>query len=527
MKVRQFFFLSVIALFGLNDVFGQGYTETALLFSRTTPGGSSRIQALGGTQTALGGDYSSAYSNPAGLGMFNRSEFSFTPSSKSIQTKTLFYGTETTESVPKFQLPGFGAVFNIPSGRSEGAFIGGSFAITFNKTNDYNGSTIYSGANTETSIIQSFIAQANGDDTGQFFEGSPSLPPAYNYNTPVGLAYNNYLIGPASTIDPDFPNDEYFTDVQYNFSEYLSDAFQREEITTKGSSNQWNIAYGANFMDKIFVGGGIGISTIRYESKTLFSESYEVDPFFDNLTLEETLTIRGSGINATIGAMFRPVNFLQLGLSYSTPTFYQMTEKYDAYMTSNWKNFKYFENRDCEGNECDKVLTKESAGTDIVTSEYNLTLPSKLSAGFALISKFGFLSGDVEYTNPSNAKYTSDIDGISFREENDEIRSVLTSTFNYRVGAEYRLKMWRFRLGYSLQGNTFVNETDNQINTISGGVGVRMDKFYIDFALTHRSADSKYSPYAFFDDVNNRVVAPSVDVTRKITTGMITVGFTY
>ena len=53
----------------------QSYAESALLFSRTNPGGSARIQALGGTQVSLGGDYSSAFSNPAGLGMYNKSEF--------------------------------------------------------------------------------------------------------------------------------------------------------------------------------------------------------------------------------------------------------------------------------------------------------------------------------------------------------------------------------------------------------------------------------------------------------------------
>ncbi len=55
----------------------QDFVDNALLFSRTQPGGSARIQALGGTQISLGGDYSSALSNPAGLGMYNKSEVTF------------------------------------------------------------------------------------------------------------------------------------------------------------------------------------------------------------------------------------------------------------------------------------------------------------------------------------------------------------------------------------------------------------------------------------------------------------------
>jgi len=57
----------------------QNFTETALLFSRVKPAGSARIMGMGGVQTSLGGDYSSALSNPAGLGMFNRSEFTISP----------------------------------------------------------------------------------------------------------------------------------------------------------------------------------------------------------------------------------------------------------------------------------------------------------------------------------------------------------------------------------------------------------------------------------------------------------------
>ena len=70
-------YLTAIVLFNFAAASAQDYTESALMFARTKPAGSARILGLGGSQTALGGDYSSALSNPAGLGMFNRSEFTF------------------------------------------------------------------------------------------------------------------------------------------------------------------------------------------------------------------------------------------------------------------------------------------------------------------------------------------------------------------------------------------------------------------------------------------------------------------
>ena len=74
------FALGAISVFGSNPSKAQNYfIEQALLFSRQNSGGSARIQGMGGAQVALGGDFSSALSNPAGLGMYNRNEFSITP----------------------------------------------------------------------------------------------------------------------------------------------------------------------------------------------------------------------------------------------------------------------------------------------------------------------------------------------------------------------------------------------------------------------------------------------------------------
>src|SRR4026208_296745 len=79
----------------------QSYAESALIFGRIRPGGSARIQALGGTQVSLGGDYSSAYSNPAGLGMYNRSEVTLTPAYNIAQVSSDYLGNTTGTSQSK------------------------------------------------------------------------------------------------------------------------------------------------------------------------------------------------------------------------------------------------------------------------------------------------------------------------------------------------------------------------------------------------------------------------------------------
>lgn len=510
LRLRCILFLSGLVLCIHTGALAQSYAESALIFSRFRPGGSARVQALGGSSVGLGGDYSSAFSNPAGLGKFNRSEFSITPGIGSFNSDATFAGgNANSESMSKFQIPGLGLVFHIPSNKEGSAYVGGSFAITLNRSNDFNRSTSYSANGYDGSIIDYFIDQATGSTTAQFDEDG------FNYNTPTGLAYFNYLIGPASTLDPANPDDEYFTDVQ-------TKPDLREDVETKGAMNQWSFSYGANFKDRFYIGGGIGIATLRYKSRKVYSEVFPDNQYFDNLSLEENLDIKGSGINATFGALARPVDFLQIGVSYTTPTYYQLTETYDASMVTRWKNFDYY-------GDGKTILNDEGAQTDFVTSDYNLTVPSRLSAGVAFISKFGFLTGDVEMTNPSKARYSSDTPGVSFSTDNDEIKAAYQQTINYRVGAEGRYSIFRLRAGYGILANTYEdsNTPNNKITTISGGIGVRLNKFFADFALIHSSGDkAMYYPYTLYD-TNGTAYGPSVQIKNTSTTGILTIGFSY
>lgn len=498
--------LTAILLLTANTIFAQTYAESALLFSRTTPGGSARIQGLGGAQTALGGDYSSGLSNPAGLGMFNRSEFTFSPGFNSFNTSAKYLGNSDTEVNTRLTIPGLSVVFNLPK-RNNGDFVGGSFGISMTRINNFNQTFQYHGttdkSNPSSSIIDSFIDLANGDTPAQFDEGD------YNYNTPTGLAYYNYLIGPQRLQDPSYPNDAYFSDVQTT-----SFPNQRENVLNSGSSNQYTFSYGGNYKDRLFFGGGIGITSLRYKTSKIYSEAFSTDPALSSLQLNENLSIRGSGVNLTMGVIGRPVNFLQIGASFTTPTIYSLSESYDASMKTSWNNFVYY-----DGNK-NVTLKNESANTDVVTSNYTLVTPLKLTGGIAFISKYGFLTGDLELMNFSSARYSSNTEGVSYSEDNSEIKSNYRTVLNYRIGAEFRHSIFRARAGYGVQANTYATnyDADNTIQTVSGGLGVRTKKFSIDFALLNSVSDGIYSPYQG---------APTVNLSNNLTSFILTFGFSF
>lgn len=507
MRIRGFrIYLAAIVLLTFSGATAQDYTETALLFSRTKPAGSARILGLGGSQTALGGDYSSALSNPAGLGMFNRSEFTFSLGLADHQTSANYLGTHSDDNRSVFNVPGISYVWHIPKQNSD-SYYGGSLGISMSRVNDFNRSTLYQGDNTKNSIIDYFIAQANGETTDQFFE--PQYP---NYNTPTALAYFNYLIGPTSILNPPGPEDIYFTDASY--------PYQQEEIVVKGATNQWSISYGGNVQDKFFFGGGLGVTSLRYESRKIFTENFDSDTL-ENLRLIEDLSIRGTGINGTFGVIVRPVKFVQVGLSYTTPTFYGLTEVYDASMSSRWNNFDYYgDGETILGDNSDNPEESET-----FTSEYNLTVPMKLTGGIAFITEFGFLTADIELANPSKTKYGSKDSELSFDTENENIKSVYDPVVNYRVGAEFRKDIFRVRAGYGVQSNTFQKniDADNTITSVSGGLGVRTRTFYVDLAIVHSASKPfQYQPYTFPDGSG-----PVVDLKNKTLNGLITVGFTF
>ena len=498
-------YLTAIVLLNFATASAQDYTESALLFGRGEPAGSARILGLGGSQTALGGDYSSALSNPAGLGMFNRSEFTFSLGLADHQSSANYLGTHTDDNKSVFNIPGISYVWNMP--KHQGSYYGGSLGISFSRVNDFNRSTSYQGNNSDNSIIDYFIDQANGETTDQFFE--TEFP---NYNTPTALAYFNYLIGPTSILNPPGPDNEYFTDAGY--------PYQMEEILVKGASNQWNISYGGNVKDKFFFGGGIGITSLRFDSQKIFSETFESDTL-EAMQLVENLEIRGSGFNATFGAIVRPVDFFQFGISYTTPTFYGLSETYDASMWSRWNNFDYYG----DGETILGDNSNDPEETELNVSDYTFTAPSRLRGGLAFISQYGFITADVEMINPSKAKYGSRDNMISFENENESIRSIFQPVVNYRIGAEFRKDIFRVRAGYGVQANAYSDDidADNSITSVSGGLGVRLEKFYVDLAVIHSSTkDYRYQPYTFSDGSG-----PVVDLKDKTLKGLITVGFTF
>jgi len=474
------------------------YEDLALIFSRTQFGGSARIQGLGGAQVSLGGDYSSALSNPAGLGMFNRSEVTLTPGVNFYNLDAEYNGGTVLNSKSKFNIPGISVVLHRP--QEDKGFYGGSIGISVTRTNDLNTEFNYLGRS-RTSAADYFLEQANG---------LPVTDPAFDYYFPLGQALATGLIVDSAATDyfspigtfPDDPND-------------IRTGTHSGVVKTSGSQNQISLSYGGNYQDKLFFGASLGLTFLNYSFARTHRESdiiFDLDPDYnplDYFAWNEDLTIEGSGLNFTLGFIYRPVDFIQLGTTLVTPTFYQITESYTSSIETLWNDpSEYF----------------KSETEDPVVGEYTLTTPLKFATGLTLfLSKYGFITADVEWQNYGRAKYESEIEPGLYNNNNQNIKALYKNTMNYRVGAELRHGVFRIRGGYNVMQSSFESNTNLNDKRVSWstGLGVKTKKIAVDFAWITEEQKNIYTPFIFNDNS-----APIVNLNQRLIRTMVTIGYT-
>ena len=109
--------------------------EDAVQFSRIQNWGTARSAGMAGAFGALGGDLSTLSANPAGIGVFRKSEISITPSLNFANTKATDYSPKDNS----FQLGDLGAVFAFYSPNFD--WKGINFGINYTNLNNFNRKT--------------------------------------------------------------------------------------------------------------------------------------------------------------------------------------------------------------------------------------------------------------------------------------------------------------------------------------------------------------------------------------------------
>jgi hypothetical protein len=442
-------------------------------------GGTARAIGVGGAMGAIGGDYSTISTNPAGLATYRSGEFIFSPAFHGANTtSTLENGGkgDQTQRFSKFSFDNLGLVF------SNGNF-GGSekwktrnFAIGFNKLQDFSSNVFYEGTTTG-SVTARFRDQANIIGLDSFESKLADKTEAIYYSNAAKKYKTDFDRNPAAGV------------------------YKSQVIETRGGINEMVIAYAANYDEKLQIGGTIGVPFVRYEENKIYKEEDQRKevPYFENLQFDQNLSTSAIGINAKVGVIVRPTRAIRVGLAVHTPTKYQFTDTY-----SNKLKYVF----------TDSLLYTNEASSPEGEFQYRLTTPWRFigSAGF-IIGKSGFISADVEWADYAKSNFGLDKEYITTQNDvNAVITSRYKSALHARVGGEYVYDIFRFRAGVGLNGSPR-QDKDFWNTTYNAGVGLRGKQFFMDFAWQQRTQKENYTPY--------KVLETQANVEQKVTNAYV------
>lgn len=469
--------------------------EDAVRFSRLPNYGTARVTAMGGAFNALGGDISAILNNPAGIGVFRKSEFSFTPQLNFTQTKA---GNETGKKT-SFQVGDMGAVMTLymPDGNWKGI----NFSVNYTNLNNFNRKTRQVVGNSYSSFTDVMALQA-GNTPSDELDGFLT-----------GLAYDAFLI------NRDEEKGEYYSVLA--LSDVHENVAQVKETEEKGFQGEYTLAFGSNYKDKLYIGMSIGVQSVYYKMLSTFTEAPDMDSpsKLDYYTYSEYKKMNGAGINLKFGAIYRPIPALRLGASIHTPTWYNIN--YTMYTGIYSEFITDFDERTGREKGWYEAPSYE------MSVDYNMRSPWRAVVGVAtVLGQKAILSADYEFVKYTNAKFTHSSDGYDYGYENSDILAYLRPTHNFRAGAEYRFNpVFSLRAGYNFKESPYYenNKDHNRLHAFSGGFGLNFGTFYCDAAFVHRHSQDETVFYSYGDEV----VADPVKNKYKSNEARITFGIRF
>lgn len=499
--MKRLFLLS-LTLLAAQVLFSQAASD-AIRYSYLQPGGSARFLGAGGAFGALGADFGVLSANPAGLAMYRTNEFVLTPALHFAASRATLRGAgnaENEDDKSNFNFNSLGIVFNTEP-RAGSRWRTFNVGIGYNKQANFHSATFYEGKGPGT-IMNGFFAEAeqvlgNGGSTDDLYPFGAQL--AYNANA---IYYQN---GPLT----------------YDFDSTRSAILTRNQsLVTTGGVNEMVVSFAGNYNEEVMIGATIGVPFVKYELQGDYTETDATDavPYFDDLRYTEYLRTNGVGVNLKLGVIYRPNQMLRFGAAFHTPTLMSLTDNYET-------TFRYAYTDGTGPNPGQDVYSPSG------TTDYRLrTSWRAILSGAVLVKKYGFLSADVEWVDYSANRFnlTADVanseNQLAERELNNEVRRAYKQAMNIRLGGELALDRLRLRVGTNLLGKPGEIQ-DGFDAAFSGGIGLRLDKFYLD--LGFRRAAGKSTVQVYSDPEVSPDDQQIADLKNRATDVLLTAGFKF
>ena len=199
---------------------------------------------------------------------------------------------------------------------------------------------------------------------------------------------------------------------------------------------------GSQFKENIYMGASLNFHNVIYSRFDQFTENgYEPASEIQRTTFDNYLQTNGNGFSFSMGAIAKLNEYVRLGGSYQSPTWYRLEDDFSQRINSDLA--------DDEINFIDLNIVN-------LFESYTIKTPSKLTGSLAVIfAQDGLLSFDYGYQDFSKAELRPTNDS-SFQTVNNQISN----------------------------GNSI-----SDLNAVSGGIGYNFGGSRLDFALSRSQQD--------------------------------------
>ncbi|HTA84275.1 MAG TPA: hypothetical protein VK783_15125 [Bacteroidia bacterium] len=481
--------LSAVVLMVLPALVNAQDAADALRYSNTTFGGTARFMAMGGAFSAVGGDMSSLTFNPAGIGVFTKSQLTFSPGFSFQSTSSQYNGQTNMATQSSGNVQNAGLVLAWKSIREESMWKGIALGFVYNRTNNFNTQLYTQGNNYNSTMLDQYTDEANG-----------------TYYKNLDLFYTNPAFQ-TGLLDTNAGAKSYYNIIRpyLNSGNYVT---QQKSLTTTGSMGETDISFGGNYNNTLYIGASVGLPDIYYNENTIYSEtpSYVDNTFgLTSYTINSSVATSGGGVNFKLGFIYRPLDWLRIGAAVHTPTVFSLSDEYSTGISANYIPGSYSLNN--------TASNQSPAGS----FNYTLVTPMKVMGGVAfVIHKQAILSADYEYLDYSTASFSAS--GNSYSSVNQEIANSYMGASNIRVGGEYVLYPFSIRAGYTYYGNPYTQASDNTSlkRSLSAGVGVRIRHCFIDLAYVYSYYNT--NDFLYYSAYGNAIAQNSTTESNVVLT---------
>lgn len=489
-------YLLLILSLTLSGLSAFAQTQTAydaLIASSSELSGTARFMSVGGAMGALGGDASTIFYNPAGIGIYRSSELTISgnvhwDNSKLYNSNSTYSSENRTTKIALQHVAYVGTwVFE-----DNNTLLNFNLGVAYNQNKKFSRSGEYHG-NQPHSYTQWIAAMTDNIPVGNIANSDTDwyTNPAYkDPSIPWSsvIAFDSYLTD-TKYLDKD---DIYTSLYDWSGSKSIN---QEISFTEYGSANNFALSFAGNIKNIIYWGMTFECDLTTYDKTTVIRETFADGSVYN---LMNTYMLEATGFTYKIGLIAKPTSWLRIGAAFHTPTVYSM---HDASLLSQCDYNVY----DISGQH--RIGVNETPST-VTGRTSKLTGPLKAmgSLGF-VIGKFGFIGIDYQYDNTSAINgnegqiqdlYANDLKDRHTIRAGAEVKPI--ENLSLRIGGGYSTPSMSENMSRGYYYNDMRTDTDyyNEKDSynVTTGIGYRFGRHSIDLAYVWQVNTADYYPYS-------------------------------